>query len=227
MANRVSRPTDASYGLFRAGVQLAALALAAGLAFGGAAQARALRLVALGDSLTAGYGLEPGEAFPAALERALKARGWEVEVVNAGVSGETAADGLARYEWSVPAGTDALIVELGANDMLRGLDPAAAEAALAEILTKARDAHIVTLLAGMKSIANFGPDYQRRFNAIYPDLAAKFGVALYPFFLEGVAGDPAFTLPDGLHPNREGVQRIVAAILPSVEAALTQAQAKP
>jgi acyl-CoA thioesterase-1 len=111
--------------------------------------------------------------------------------------------------------------------MLRGLDPAAAETALAEILTKARDAHIVTLLAGMKSIANFGPDYQRRFDAIYPDLAAKFGVALYPFFLEGVAGDPALTLPDGLHPNREGVERIVAAILPSVEAALTQAQTKP
>jgi len=225
MAKRVLRPENASYRHFRRRVQVFALALAATAALGGAAaQARTLRLVALGDSLTAGYGLSAGEAFPAVLERALKARGWDVAVANAGGSGETAADGLARYDWSVPAGTDALIVEFGANDMLRGLDPAAAEAALAEILAKARAAHVATLLAGMRAIGNFGPDYQRRFDAVYPELAKDFGVALYPFFLEGVAGDPALNQPDGLHPTRAGVEKIVARILPAVEALLAQAK---
>ncbi|HYA74660.1 MAG TPA: GDSL-type esterase/lipase family protein, partial [Roseiarcus sp.] len=141
------------------------------------------------------------------------------------VSGDTAADGLARYEWSVPEGTDALIVELGANDMLRGLDPAAAEAALAQILAKARAAHVATLLMGMRAAPNLGADYQRRFDAIYADLARRFGVALYPFFLDGVAGDAKLNQKDGLHPTREGVARIVAAILPVVEGVL--AEAKP
>ncbi len=167
----------------------------------------------------------PYEAFPDALQRALKARGWDVVIANAGVSGETAADGLARYDWSVPAGTDALIVELGANDMLRGMDPGAAEAALAQILIRARAAHIATLLAGMRAAPNYGPDYQRRFDAIYPELAKNYGVALYPFFLDGVAGDPKLSQPDGLHPTREGVEKIVAAILPSVESVL--AEVKP
>ncbi|MGD0639441.1 MAG: arylesterase [Roseiarcus sp.] len=184
-----------------------------------------LHVVALGDSLTAGYGLPPGEAFPDVLQRALKAHGWDVEVANAGVSGETAADGLARYDWSVPAGTDALIVELGANDMLRGMDPTAAEAALAQILDKARAAHVATLLAGMRAPANLGPDYQKRFDAIYPDLAKNYGVALYPFFLDGVAGDPTLNQKDGLHPTRAGMEKIVAAILPSVEGVL--AEVKP
>ncbi len=223
---RFLRQENASYGHSRIRVQLFALALLAGLGAGAApAEARPLRVVALGDSLTAGYGLPPGEAFPDALARALKARGWDVEVANAGVSGETAADGLARYDWSVPQGADVLIVELGANDMLRGQDPGAAEAALAQILEKARAAHLAILLTGMRAAPNLGADYQRRFDAIYPDLARNYGVALYPFFLDGVAGDPKLNQKDGLHPTREGVERIVVAILPAVESVL--AQVKP
>jgi acyl-CoA thioesterase I len=223
---KVPRPENASYGHFRRRVQFRAL-YALALSFFTAlvlaaapAEARLLKVVALGDSLTAGYGLPPGQAFPDALQRALKARGWDVEVVNAGVSGETAADGLARYDWSVPQGADALIVELGANDMLRGLDPAGTEASLTQILEKARSAHLAVLLAGMRAAPNLGPDYQKRFDAIYPDLARRFGVALYPFFLDAVAADPKLNQKDGLHPTREGVERIVAAILPSVETVL-------
>ena len=208
-----------------AAVQFAALGLCIAAALGAdAAQARALRLVALGDSLTAGLGLPQDQAFPEALEKALRAKGYDVEIANAGVSGDTSADGLARYDWSVPQDTDALIVELGANDMLRGLDPAAAEASLAQILTRAKAAHIVTLLAGMRAAPNLGPDYQRRFDAIYPALAERFGVALYPFFLDGVAADPKLNQKDGLHPTRQGVEKIVANILPSVEALLAQAK---
>jgi acyl-CoA thioesterase-1 len=181
------------------------------------AAARTLRLVALGDSLTAGYGLPPGQGFTEVLGRALTAKGVDVEVVNAGVSGETAEDGLARYDWSVPAGTDALIVELGANDMLRGQSPQGAKAALAEILARAAKAKIPTLLMGMRAAPNLGTEYQHAFDSIYPDLAKQYGVALYPFFLDGVAGDPKLTQADGLHPNKEGVAREVAAMLPTVE----------
>jgi acyl-CoA thioesterase-1 len=177
-------------------------------------------LVALGDSLTAGLGLPQDQAFPEALEKALRAKGYDVEISNAGVSGDTAADGLARYDWAIGQDTDALIVELGANDMLRGLDPAAAEASLAQILARAKAAHIATLLAGMRAAPNLGVDYQARFDAIYPDLADRFGVALYPFFLVGVAADPKLNQKDGLHPTRQGVEKIVANILPAVEALL-------
>jgi acyl-CoA thioesterase I len=211
-----------SYGHCLARVQLAALALIVALSFvAHPVQARTLHLVALGDSLTAGFGLPPGQGFPETLEKALRAKGYDVEVGNAGVSGDTAADGLARYDWGVPDGTDALIVELGANDMLRGLDPAAAKASLAAILTRAKAAHIATLLTGMRAAPNMGADYRSRFDAIYPDLARQFGVALYPFFLDGIAADPKFNQKDGLHPTREGVERIVANILPAVEALLT------
>jgi acyl-CoA thioesterase I len=208
--------------MFRRPVQLGALAIVFALVLTAPALARPLRLVALGDSLTAGYGLPAGQGFPDVLARALKAKGWDVEVVNAGVSGDTAADGLARFDWSVPAEADALIVELGANDMLRGADPAATEVTLDHILAKAKDAHMATLLAGMVAAPNYGEDYKHRFDAIYPDLAKKFGVTLYPFFLEGVAGHPDLQLSDGLHPNRQGVERIVAGILPSVETVLGQ-----
>ena len=184
--------------------------------------ARTLKLVALGDSLTAGYGVPPGKAFPEVLEKALRAKGHDVEVINAGVSGETAEDGLARYDWSVPEGTDALIVELGANDMLRGMPPAGAKAALSEILTKAKAAKVATLLTGMLAAPNLGAAYQKSFDAIYPDLARQFGVDLYPFFLESVAGDPKLNQKDGLHPTKEGVEKIVAAILPSVEKLLSE-----
>jgi acyl-CoA thioesterase-1 len=215
-----------TYGRRIVGVQLLALVLGVAATVGaGPAHARTLRLVALGDSLTAGLGLPQDQAFPEVLEKALRAKGYDVEISNAGVSGDTAADGLARYDWAVGQGTDVLIVELGANDMLRGLDPAAAEASLAQILARAKAAHVATLLTGMRAAPNLGADYQGRFDAIYPDLASRFGVALYPFFLDGVAADPKLNQKDGLHPTRHGVEKIVANILPAVEALL--AQVKP
>ena len=188
-----------------------------------AAAARTLRLVALGDSLTAGLGLAPGKAFPERLEAALRAKGWDVKVINAGVSGDTAADGLARYEWAVPPDADALIIELGANDMLRGLKPEVTKATLAAILDKARAARLPTLLAGMRAAPNLGPEYADQFSAIYPALAKAYDVPLYPFFLDGVAGDPKLNQPDGLHPTADGVEVIVQKILPSVEALMKQA----
>jgi acyl-CoA thioesterase I len=209
-----------SYGHLRLLVQ--ALGFVAILASASHAAARTLRLVALGDSLTAGLGLPPAKAFPNRLEAALRAKGWDVKVINAGVSGDTAADGLARYEWAVPTDADALIVELGANDMLRGMKPAAAKAALAAILDKARAAHLPALLAGMRAAPNLGPEYDRMFDAIYPDLAKTYGDLLYSFFLDGVAGEEKLNQPDGLHPTAEGVEVIVQKILPSVEALLKQ-----
>lgn len=203
----------------------AALLLAACALQSGAAAARTLQIVALGDSLTVGLGLPAGQSFPDVLQRALKAKGYDVEVANAGVSGDTAADGLARFDWAVPAGTDATIVELGANDMLRGLDPAAAKRALGEILARLQAGHVPTLLAGMRAAPNLGADYQARFDAIYPDLAKQYGAALYPFFLDGVAADPKLNQKDGMHPTAEGVEVIVAHMLPAVEALI--AKAKP
>jgi len=191
--------------------------LFAALAGAGAPPPHPLRIVVLGDSLVAGFGLKPSQAFPAQLERALIARGHAVEVVNAGVSGDTTAGGLERVTWAVPQGTDAVIVELGANDALRGLDPQLAKANLDRIISilKARGAQV--LLAGMLAPRNLGPEYGRAFDAIYPELAAKDGVLLYPFFLEGVALDARFNIGDGLHPNDAGVGRITQNILPSVE----------
>lgn len=176
-----------------------------------------MRIVALGDSLTAGLGLPAEKAFPAQLERALKARGFAVEVSNAGVSGDTAPGGLARLDWSVPEGTDAVIIELGANDMLRGLDPGVTRRALEEIVRRLAERRVVMLLAGMRAAANLGSEYRRDFDAIYSDIAARHGLLLYPFFLEGVAGEAGLNQPDGLHPNAAGVDAIVARILPKVE----------
>lgn len=211
-----------SYGRLRHLVQAvvfgAILALASHAAAG-----RTLRLVVLGDSLTAGFGLAPGKAFPNRLEAALRANGLDVKVINAGVSGDTAADGLARYEWAVPPDANALIVELGANDMLRGQKPDAAKAALSAILDKARAAHLPTLLAGMRAAPNLGPEYDRAFDAIYPALAKAYDVPLYPFFLDGVAGERKLNQADGLHPNAEGVEVIVQRILPAVEELLKKA----
>ena len=215
-----------SYGHWRSAVQAAAFAAIAMLAFAAPAPARSLKLVALGDSLTAGYGVAPGMAFPDQLEAALRARGWDVTIVNAGVSGDTADDGLARYDWSVPADADALIVEFGANDMLRGLPPAATKKTLAEILDRARTAHLPTLLTGMRAAPNLGAEYERAFDAIYPALAETSGASLYPFFLEGVAGDSKLNQQDGLHPTPAGVKVIVGRILPSVEALLQRAKTR-
>ena len=210
-----------SYGHLRLLVQAAAFA--AVLATASHAAARTLRLVALGDSLTAGYGLPPGKAFPDRLEAALRARGWDVKVINAGVSGDTAANALARYDWSVPQNADALIVELGGNDMLRGMKPEATKTTLAAILDKARGAHLPVLLAGMRAAPNLGGEYAGEFSPIYSALAKSYDVSLYPFFLDGVAGDPKLDQLDGLHPNAQGVEIIVQKILPSVEALLKQA----
>ncbi len=187
----------------------------------GAAE-RPLALVALGDSLTAGYGLPADAAFPVQLEAALKARGHAVTIANAGVSGDTATGGLDRVAWSVPDGTDGVILELGANDMLRGTDPAVTEKALDAIIAGLKARGIPVLLAGMRAAPNLGPDYGKRFDAIYPRLAARYGLILYPFFLDGIAGDRSLNLPDGLHPTKAGVARIVSGILPSVEEFLTR-----
>jgi acyl-CoA thioesterase-1 len=173
--------------------------------------------VVLGDSLAAGFQLKASDAFPAQLERALKTRGHQVEVINAGVSGDTTAAGLERLRWAVPDKTDAVIVELGANDALRGLDPAKAKANLDGIITAVKAGGAEVLLAGMLAPGNMGADYARAFDAIYPALAKKHGVPLYPFFLDGVALDAQLNLSDGMHPNPKGVAEIVRRILPMVE----------
>ena len=209
-----------SYGHWLLLVQ--AVAFAVVLAAASPVAARTIRLVVLGDSLTAGLGLPPGKAFPDRLQAALRARGLDVDVLNAGVSGDTAADGLGRYDWAVPANADALIVELGANDMLRGLEPEATKKALSAILDKARAARLPTLIAGMRAAPNLGAEYDRAFDAIYPALAKGHDVALYPFFLDGVAGDPKLNQADGMHPTAEGVDAIVDRIAPSVEEILKQ-----
>ena len=188
---------------------------------------RTIKVVALGDSLTAGYQLSGTAAFPAQLERALKARGLAVEVANAGVSGDTSSGGLARLDWSVPAGTDAVILELGANDMLRGFNPKVTREALSEIVRRLKARNIEVLLCGMRAAPNLGPDFVRAFDAIYPELAAANDVPLYPFFLEGVVADSKLNIGDGLHPTAAGVARIVSGILPKVEALLARVQAKP
>jgi acyl-CoA thioesterase I len=185
-----------------------------------------VRIVALGDSLTAGLGLPVEETFPAKLERALKAKGMAVEVANAGVSGDTASGGLARLDWSVPEGTNAVILELGANDMLRGIDPSRTRGALDEILRRLTERRIPVLLAGMRAAANIGSDYARDFEPIYSQLAARHGVLFYPFFLEGVAGEAGLNQGDGLHPSAAGVDAIVARILPKVEELVRRARDK-
>ena len=181
-----------------------------------AAQASPLHIVAFGDSLMAGYLLPEKDSFPAQLEQKLRAAGYDVRVTNAGVSGDTASDGAERVDWSVPDDTDLVLLELGANDMLRGLAPDMTRAALAQSLARLQARHISVLLCGMKAAPNLGADYATQFAAIYPDLAQQFQVPLYPFFLEGMARQPELTLSDGLHPNAQGVDVIVAHILPVV-----------
>lgn len=176
-----------------------------------------LTVLALGDSLTAGLGLDGAEAFPARLEAALLAKGYEVKVINAGVSGDTAAAGLARLDWSLEDSVDAVIIELGANDALRGLPPAQAEAALDAILSKLDERQLPVLLAGMQAPRNLGAAYGALFDPMYRRLAEKHGALLYPFFLDGVAADPALNQPDGMHPTAKGVDVIVARMLPQVE----------
>jgi acyl-CoA thioesterase-1 len=215
-----------SYGTFVHKVQrLAAIALVtiwSGLAF---AADGPVKMVVLGDSLSAGYGLPAGAAFPERLAVALKAKGIDVAMINAGVSGDTASGGLGRLDWSIPEGTEAVIVELGANDALRGLDPALTRKALDAALTKLKARKIAVLLAGMYAPRNMGPDYAKGFDAIFPELAATHGAIFYPFFLEGVAGDAKLNQPDGLHPTAAGIDVIVKNILPKAEELIDRVKA--
>jgi acyl-CoA thioesterase-1 len=223
-----------SYGTFAAGVErqvllfvhmlvLGMVLMAIGAAFAqtsGARETRPIKMVVLGDSLSAGLGLSASSAFPARLQKSLEAKGIAVDMINAGVSGDTTSGGRDRLDWSVPEGTEAVILELGANDALRGIDPSVTRAALTEILTRLKARSIAVLLCGMLAPPNYGSDYSARFNAIYPELAKSFGVPLYPFFPEGVATDARLNQADGLHPTAEGVDVIVRNILPTVEAFL-------
>lgn len=187
---------------------------------------RPIRVVAFGDSLTAGYMLKPSEAFPVRLEAALKARGHDVVVANAGVSGDTTAAGLGRIDWAVPDGTDGVILELGANDALSGRDPAMARANLDQIVIRLKAKGAEVLIAGMAAPRNMGEAYVKAFDPIYPDLAARHDTLLYPFFLAGVVLDPKLNLGDGIHPNAQGVDVIVARITPSVEQLLARIAAR-
>lgn len=177
---------------------------------------RPLKVMAFGDSLTAGYGLTVRDGFVPRLEAALKAEGYNVTIVNAGVSGDTTAGGKARLDWSLAEKPDAVLLELGANDALRGLSPGASEANLEAMLKVLKERKIPVLLIGMKSPPNLGPEYVTAFEAIYPRLAARYGIPLYPFFLDGVAASSTLNQPDGIHPNADGVHEIVRRILPVV-----------
>ena len=182
--------------------------------------AKPIKLVVLGDSLSAGLGLPAQEAFPAKLQKALQAKGIDIDMVNAGVSGDTSSGGRDRLDWSVAEGTEGVIVELGANDALRGIDPDLTRAALTDIIARLKARKIPVMLCGMMAPPNYGADYAARFNSIYPDLAKQFDVPLYPFFLDGVAADAKLNQADGIHPTAEGVDIIVNNMLPTAEAFL-------
>ena len=182
----------------------------------GSAQAEEIRLMVLGDSLASGYGLPPDDSFAAQLQDALQAKGLDVVVLNAGVSGDTTAGGLARLDWALADGPTHVLVELGSNDGLRGIDPASARQNLDAILGRLDEADIPVLLAGMLAPPNFGSDYATEFNAIYPELAEDHDVPLYPFFLEGVATVPELNQGDRIHPNAQGVAEIIDRMLPAV-----------
>ena len=179
-----------------------------------------IKLVVLGDSLSAGLGLPAQDAFPAKLQKALQAKGIAADMINAGVSGDTSSGGRDRLDWSVPDGTEGVIVELGANDAMRGIDPDLTRAALTDIVGRLKARKIAVMLCGMLAPPNFGADYGVRFNSIYPDLAKQFDLPLYPFFLEGVAADAKLNQADGIHPTAEGVDIVVNNMLPTVEAFL-------
>jgi acyl-CoA thioesterase-1 len=220
-----------SYGWRRALVQIAGAAVCSAMIIAATAvpAARAetpVKIVALGDSLTAGYGLPDPDGFVPRLQAALAGKGINVEIVNAGVSGDTAPDGLGRLDWSVPQGTDAVIVELGANDMLRGAKPEVTRDALDAILRRLSERHIPVLLCGMRAAPNLGAEYGQAFEQIYPALAAQYDALLYPFFLDGAAADRSLTQHDGMHPNAAGVDVIVSRILPKVEELIARVRAQ-
>ncbi|WP_425290279.1 arylesterase [Blastochloris tepida] len=236
-----ARPAPAQYGKLAAphqhrpdvarralliGLGAAAMAAIAFPPHSATAEDRPIRLVALGDSLTAGYGLPADAALPAQLQARLQARGHKVVIANAGVSGDTASGGLERLDWSIGDDTEGVIVALGANDALRGIDPAVTRKALDTILTRLEAKGLPVLLAGMYAPRNMGETYARAFDAIYPDLARQHGAVLYPFLLEGVAGDAKRNLGDGIHPTAEGVGLIAERMVPAAEALIARIRAK-
>ena len=230
LSHRLARPSFSGLGRRRIFAQAVFSALLACGLPGTAAIAKAgtppVKIIAFGDSLTAGAGLRAKDTFPAVLEDALRKEGYNVTVINAGVSGETAPGGLARVEWTIGDGASGAILELGANDMLRGMNPEVTKAALDEILARFSARGIKVLIAGMKATPSHGPDYKARFDSIYPELARKYDAPLYPFFLDGVAGVPELNQKDGLHPTSAGVARIVKGIMPMVRNMLNQMDAK-
>ncbi|MEO1718615.1 MAG: arylesterase [Pseudomonadota bacterium] len=189
------------------------------------AYAKTIKIIAFGDSLTAGYGLPPGDAFPDKLQAALRREGLDVEIINSGVSGDTTAAGLARFDWAIPSDADGVILQLGANDALRGLTPDIPRRNLTAILDKLRQRNMPVLIAGMLSPPNWGDEYRTAFNGIYPALAKTYGAPLYPFFLEGVAMEPKLNQSDGIHPNAKGIDLIVAGILPKVKQLIANIEA--
>ena len=191
-----------------------------------AASAKPWKVVAYGDSLTAGYQLPQADGFAPKLQAALRAQGHDLTVMNAGVSGDTSTGGLARLDWTMGDGADAVILELGANDMLRGVDPTIVKANLAKIIAKLKARNMKVLLCGMMAMPSMGKPYVDAFNAIYPALAKQYDVPLYAFFLDGVMGDKSQHLPDGVHPNAKGVDTMVARILPSVDSLLKSVDGK-
>ena len=199
--------------------QLAILAFAAFFAILATvpASTEPYRIVGFGDSLMAGFGLGPGEGFPEKLQAALQKKGHDVVIANAGVSGDTTSGGSSRLDWSVPDNTQLVILELGANDMLRGIAPAVTEKNLDAMIARLKQRGMAVLLVGMVAAPNLGPDYADAFNGIFPRLAEKHNVAFYPFFLDGVAADRTLLLEDGMHPNTAGIDRMVERVLPSVE----------
>jgi acyl-CoA thioesterase-1 len=214
-----ARAVERRYGFFmHIAVLMLALMTVANPAW--AEATKPIKLVVLGDSLSAGLGLPAQEAFPAKLQKALQAKGIAADMINAGVSGDTSSGGRDRLDWSVPEGTEGVIVELGANDAMRGIDPDLTRAALTDIVGRLKARKIAVMLCGMLAPPNFGADYGARFNSIYPDLAKQFDLPLYPFFLDGVAADAKLNQADGIHPTAEGVDIVVNNMLPTVEAFL-------
>jgi acyl-CoA thioesterase I len=215
-------PVERRYGLFMhiAVLMFALMTVATPALSQGQPPAKPIKLVVLGDSLSAGLGLPGQEAFPAKLQKALQDKGVAVDMTNAGVSGDTSSGGRDRLDWSVPEGTEGVIVELGANDALRGIDPDLTRAALSDIVQRLKARGVAVMLCGMLAPPNYGADYAARFNSIYPDLAKKFDVPLYPFFLDGVAADAKLNQADGIHPTAAGVDIIVNNVMPAVEAFL-------
>ena len=202
-----------------------AVSLLASAANFGSAEARPIKILAMGTSLTQGYGLPPGTEFTTQLQAALKAQGIDAEIVNAGVSGDTSSGGLSRLDWSLADHPDAAILELGSNDMLRGVPPKVTEKNLRAILSTLQKDHVPVLFTGMHAQRNLGPDYVAEFDAIYPRLAKEYPVIFYPFILDGVALNPRLNQADGLHPNPAGVKIIVARILPDVKKLVAEASA--